>query len=741
MKKSVKFLITLTIIFAGIILLFIPTIKGIKYGLDLQGGYEILYKIEPLTKGEKLTESDLDKTYKAIVDRIDTLGVSEPVITIEGKNTLRIQLPGVKDAEEAKDMISTVGLLSFRDTSDNLLMTSEILGKNGASADTNTQTLKPIVKLNIKDTDKFYKVTKEISKTTDNRIVIWLDYDEDTDSFKEQSETCGNEENNKCLSAAYVEEGLNSSNVIIQGNFTKEKVNRLVDLINAGSLPTKLVEDSTPHSVSASFGYKTIEKCGLAGIIAIGLISLLLIFKYRFCGLISSVSLLLYSLLTFLIFNGIGGVLTLPGIAALILGIGMAVDSSIISVERIKEEYKGDLKDAAKKGNKMSLSAIIDANLTTFIVALILYIFGESTIKGFATMLMVSIIVTIIAMVAINVFLIKKAAYSEIFKDKPQMFFGRVKEKPKFDYVKMNKYALIVLALIVVSGIVFGFVNKINFGVDFSGGTSIDMTSEKSIDYGKILPIVDKYGVNEYSNYVGTTKEGYVKLNKILSEKDTKIITEKFNELGINASIKEISTMVVKNLTKNAVYSLIIAFIAIIIYVAIRFNFNFGISGLAALFHDVMIIIITFIIFKIEFNFIVVAALLTIIGYSINDTIVVFDRMRENKEIMFKNKLTTKENLKKLVNESMNDVIVRNILTSVTAIISTLTLLFLGVNGIYTFNMAILIGLLAGCISSIIFAPNLWRILEGKKLNKTKKPKVKKYNKEVEELSIKGINS
>lgn len=741
MKKSVKFLITLTIIFAGIILLFIPTIKSIKYGLDLQGGYEILYKIEPLTKENKLTENDLDKTYKAIVDRIDTLGVSEPVITIEGKNTLRIQLPGVKDAKEAKDMISTVGLLSFRDTNDNLLMTSEILGKNGASADTNTQTLKPIVKLNIKDTDKFYKVTKEVSKMTDNRIVIWLDYDENTDSFKEQTDTCGAEENNKCLSAAYVEEGLNSSNVIIQGNFTKEKVNRLVDLINAGSLPTKLVEDSTPHSVSASFGYKTIEKCGLAGIIAIGLISLLLIFKYRFCGLISSISLLLYSLITFLIFNGIGGVLTLPGIAALILGIGMAVDSSIISVERIKEEYKGDLKDAARKGNKMSLSAIIDANLTTFIVALILYIFGESTIKGFATMLMVSIIVTIIAMVAINVFLIKKAAYSEIFKDKPQMFFGRVKEKPKFEYVKMNKYALIVLALIVVSGIIFGFVNKVNFGVDFSGGTSIDMTSEKSIDYDKILPIVNKYDVNEYSNYVGTTKEGYVKLNKILSEKDTKIITEKFNELGINASINEISTMVVKNLTKNAIYSLIIAFVAIIIYVAIRFNFNFGISGLAALFHDVMIIIITFIIFKIEFNFIVVAALLTIIGYSINDTIVVFDRMRENKEKMFKNKLITKEDLKKLVNESMNDVIVRNILTSVTAIISTLTLLFLGVNGIYTFNMAILIGLIAGCLSTIIFAPNLWRILEERNLNKTKKTKVKKYKKEVEELSIKGINS
>ncbi len=740
MRKSVKFIIVLSVLLISTVILFIPTIKSIKFGLDLQGGFEILYKIFPLNTDDKiLTEEDLNNTYKAIVNRIDTLGVSEPVITIEGKNTLRIQLPGVKDATEAKEMISTIGLLSFRDTNDNLLMTSEILGKNGASVDTNPQTLKPIVKLNIKDTSQFYKVTKSISKTSDNRIVIWLDFDESENSFTNEASTCGNESNSKCLSAAYVEEGLNSSEVIIQGNFTKEKVERLVDLINSGSLPTRLSEYSTPHSVSASFGHKTIEKCGIAGLITIGIISLILIYKYRFCGLITSVSLIIYSLLTFLIFNGIGGVLTLPGIAALILGIGMAIDSSIISIERIKDVYNKDLKEAVKKGSKMSLSAIIDANITTFIVALILYIFGESTIRGFATMLIVSIIVTVISMVIINASLIKKAASSGIFKDKPSSFFGRMIKKPNYDYVKINKYALGAFILILLTGLAFTFINKINFGVDFTGGTSINMISDKKIEYEKILPILENYDIEEYSNYAGSTKEGYIKLNKILTEKDTEIITQEFNNLGINTSINEISTMVVKNLTKNAIYSLLLSFIAIIIYVAIRFNFNFGISGIAALFHDVLMIMIIFIIFKIEFNFIVVAALLTIIGYSINDTIVVFDRIRENKKLMFNNKIKDEEDLKILMNESMNDVLSRNIFTTITTIISVLTLIFMGVNGIYTFNIAILIGLIGGCISTIIFAPNLWRILEIKNIGKKKEDK--KGSKELEELNIKGINS
>lgn len=732
MKKLTKLIILYVVLFIISIVLFIPTLKNINFGLDLQGGFEILYKIEPLSGKKELTTDDLNNTYKAIVNRIDTLGVSEPVITFEGENTLRIQLPGVEDEKEAKEIISTIGLLSFRDTSDNLLMSSDILGSGGASVDTNSETLRPVVKINIKDTSTFYKVTSEVSKKSDNRIVIWLDFDEETDSFKDSESTCGTEENKKCLSAAYVNEGLNSTNVIIEGNFTKEKVTRLAELINSGSLPTKLVEDSTPHSVSASFGAKTIEKCGIAGLITLSLIFALLIIKYRVSGVLTSISLTTYSLLTFAIFNLIGGVLTLPGIAALILGIGMAVDSSIILVERVKDQYKNNLKEAFEKGSHSSLSAIIDANVTTLIIAVILYIFGQSSIKGFATMLIISIVVTIISMVIINRLLIKYFVNTGVFDEKFVLLFGKKNKETKIDFVKNSKYLLISFIIILLTGIIFYFIKGINLGVDFSGGTNITLVSEKNFDIKELTNYVSDYEIDEYNYYVGASKEGYIKLNEIIKEEDKEEIISKYENLGIDVSINEISTMVVKNLTKNAVYSLLIAFVAIIIYIAIRFSFTFGVSGLIALIHDVILILVAFILLRLQFNFIVIASILTIIGYSINDTIVIFDRIREN-NIMVK----TKEDLSNVVNKSLNNILVRNIMTSVTTIIAVLSLLVLGVNEIFTFNVAILIGLIGGTISSLIFAPNLWRILEVRNLKKPKKaPK-----KELDELSIKGINS
>jgi len=730
MKKITKLIILCVLTLLITIVSFIPTLKNINFGLDLQGGFEILYKVLPLSGNGKVTDEDLNNTYKAIVNRIDTLGVSEPVIIFEGDNTLRIQLPGVEDEKEAKEIISTIGLLSFRDTSDNLLMSSDILGKGGASVDTDSQKLRPVVKLDIKDTKTFYEVTTNVSKLSDNRIVIWLDYEDGVDSYNFHKDTCGTEEDTKCLSAAYVEEGLNSSSVIIQGNFTKEKVTRLAELINAGSLPTKLVEDSTPHSVSASFGAKTIVKCGIAGIITLLLITVLLVFKYRLSGLMTSLSLLVYSLLTFVIFNLLGGVLTLPGIAALILGIGVSVDSAIIFIERIKEEYKNKITEAYELGSKESMSAIIDANITTLIIAIILYIFGQSSIKGFATMLIISIVVTAISMLIINRFFIKSLVYNSNLSFKS--LFGNKNREKNINFVKISKYCLITFAIILLTGVVFYFVRGINFGIDFSGGTNITIVGKEEFDIEEVKDYLKDYYIDEYSYYVGTKKEGYIKLNKIIGEEEKEKILSKYNELGLDVSIDEISTMVSENLTKNAIYSLLISFVAIIIYIAIRFSFSFGLSGLLALVHDVILIVVTFIIFNIQFNFIIIAALLTIIGYSINDTIVIFDKIRSSKK-----KINNKEDLKAVLNESLNKILTRNIMTSITTMFAIISLIVIGVNDIFTFNLAILIGVLGGTISSLIFAPNLWMLLEIRNLNKPKR----EVKKELDELSIKGINS
>ena len=320
MKKVLKpILISLIILVVGVLLIK-PTLKDISYGIDLQGGFEILYNVKPLVEGEELTSDDLQKTYSAIVNRIDTLGVSEPVITIEGDNLIRIQLPGVSNEEEARERISTTAVLSFRDVNDNLLMTSDVLGRNGATAEPNQQMPGTYqVKLSIKNTAKFYDVTKELSKKEqpNNLMVTWLDFEDGKDSYESQKENCGNDGNMKCISAAGVNEGLSSSDVVITGNFSQEEAQKLAELINSGSLPTKLTEEATPKSVSPSFGEETILKTGIAGLVAFALISLILIFRYRISGLIGTICLFAYALLVFIIFNAVDGVLTLTGICCI----------------------------------------------------------------------------------------------------------------------------------------------------------------------------------------------------------------------------------------------------------------------------------------------------------------------------------------------------------------------------------------------------------------------------------------
>ena len=234
MKKLFKPIIILLVIVIGGILLVKPTLDNISYGIDLKGGFEILYRVEPLEKDGVINEDSLSKTYSAIVDRIDTLGVSEPVITVEGENLIRVQLPGVSNEEEARERISTTAVLSFRDVNDNLLMTSEVLDKGGARAEVNSQMPgKYLVSLDIKDTSKFYEVTKNVSQMVENNIIVtWLDFEEGVDSFNEYGrENCNDM---KCLSAANVNEGLNSSTVTITGNFTKEEAELLAEYINNG---------------------------------------------------------------------------------------------------------------------------------------------------------------------------------------------------------------------------------------------------------------------------------------------------------------------------------------------------------------------------------------------------------------------------------------------------------------------------------------------------------------------------
>jgi len=736
-NKKIKTLfgvVLTTAIMGSSIYLCVPIFKNINYGLDLQGGFEVLYQIEALD-GSELDSDMVYNTYKAILKRVDILGVNEPEITIEDNNRIRIALAGIKNQDEAREAISVSAVLSFRDANDNLLMTSDVLG--GQAKVTSDKYGRPAISLSIKDTEKFYNVTNKVKDMDNNVIVIWLDYNENTDSYFKEQENCGALSTSRCLSAARVTEAF-ASDVIIQGNFTTEEAKSLVELINSGSLPTKLEEISS-RTVEATYGEASLNKTLVAGIIGIVLVVVLLILIYHFSGFIAGTALTLYTMASFLVFYLIEGTLTLPGIAAMLLGIGMAVDASVITFERIKDELKigKDLNTSVKLGNKESLSSIIDANITTIIVAVILFIFGQSSVKGFATMLIINIILTVLIMVFLSKYAITLFAKSGCFDNKINLFIGLPKKKikkdkeiripfKKLDFVKSRKIMLPVIFVIIVIGVVYSLVNGFNFAVDFTGGTSITIDTLENV-------ALEDYNVSKINKTKDSTT--IVIEEKLSKEEIKKLSTELESEYGVQTDIFVVSDMVKKELIKNAIFALLISIIGIIIYVSFRFRFNYAVSGIIALVHDVLVTIIFFGIFGLEIDSIFIAAILTIIGYSINDTIVTFDMVRKN----YNNKNNvTMDDLSEIVNDSVRLMFFRTIMTTVTTLIPILCLILFGASEILTFNLALLVGFIAGVFSSIYVSNQLWLILEKRRLSK---PKKKEENiDEIDELQIKGIN-
>lgn len=759
-KTKLSLLIaTLIILVAIIIGLIIPIFSSINFGLDLQGGFEVLYKLESLD-GDKVTSDMANATYKTLSRRVDVLGVSEPEIVIEGNDKIRVKLAGVKNPDDAREILGKAANLTFRDTSDNLLMNSSVLKSGGAKTGRNANGL-PVVSLSVKDKDKFYEQTLKISQQQDNRIVIWLDFDEETDSFISEQNKCG-DGNSKCLSAATVSQGF-ASDVIIEGNFTADEVTTLVDLINSGSMPTKLTEISS-RTVDASFGEGSLYATLTAGVIGIVLIMVLMTAIYKVSGIISSISILLYTFLVFLTFYLIGGVLTLPGIAALVLGIGMAVDSNVLTFERIKEELRTgrSLKQAFEEGSKRSFSTILDSNLTTLLVAIILFIFGESSVKGFATMLIISIIVTILSMVFITKWILKKFINTNKFDKKTNLLLGikntnikdisksKNKEKKvfdtkvKIDFVKPRKKVFIFSSLVIVIGAVFTLVYGFNLSVDYKGGSSVTISGEKELDKKQIKKYFEskEYTVSDIS-YINEETGVYLKLDDTLDQEEIKTVQQEVDNLDTTQSIKTdigvVSNIVKKELTKNAILSIIFASIGIVVYVGIRYTFSYAISAIIALLHDALFVVALFSIFRFEVSTIFIAAILAIIGYSINNTIVVFDRIRENIKDVYEDKLKNKEELFDVVNLSLRQTFFRSLMTTLTTMLPVIMLLFFGSHSIFEFNIAMFIGLVVGTYSSLFIASQIWYEIEKKNVGKNKKEKKRFFDVEDDELDEKVI--
>lgn len=750
-NKKIKVIFTtiiLILLISVVGFLFVPLFGNLKFGLDLQGGFEILYKVESID-GSNMTKDKLMATYKTLSKRIDSLGVSEPEIILEGNDKIRVKLAGVSNPEQARSQLSTVATLSFRDTEDKLLMTSDVLKAGGAKISQDSAG-NPAVLLSVKDKDKFYEVTNTVKDYDKNMIVIWLDYNEMTDSYEKEGTLCGTSESN-CLSAATVSQGF-ASDVIIQGNFTSEEVSNLVDLINSGSLPSKLTELSS-KTVGASFGDETLTKTLIAGIVGIACIGLVLILIFHFAGVISTISIILYTFLVFLVFWVVGGVLTLPGIAALVLGIGMAVDSNVITFSRIKDElYKGkNLPLAFKEGSKSSFSAILDSNLTTLLVAIIMFIFGESSIKGFATMTIITVVVTMFTMVLITGWLMKLFVKTDFFNNKTNLFIGVKKtdipnvskneQVKKTPFVKVNflKYPKLLSALsvtIILVGTALIAVKGLNLGIDYKAGTDITITTEEKLTEKELKKDLNELKLKA-SNLEITETEAVIRIDDALDGETVKTTNTYFEDkYDAKVNIGVVSNVVKKELVKNAIISVFVALIGIILYVSVRFKFSYAVAGVITLIHDIAIMIALFGILRLEVSSMFIAALLAIIGYSINDTIVIFDRIRENAA---KEDKLTKEKLQELANRSIQQTFTRSLYTSLTTLIPVIALIFLGSKEIFTFNIAMIFGLIAGTYSSIFIAVAIFVAIEKRNLGKKKKNK-KVYTDEFTEKKIKGIN-
>ncbi|WP_110927061.1 protein translocase subunit SecDF [Bacillus massiliglaciei] len=742
-SRIVAFFLIILLIFSAMGATSKGILGNIKLGLDLQGGFEVLYKVKPL-KGEKVTQEMLNSTARALDKRVNVLGVSEPSIQIEGDDRIRVQLAGVKDQNNAREILSTQAQLSFRDYNDKEMMTGADLKEGGAKQ--TFQENKPVVEVTLKDADQFTEISKQISSLEypNNVLAIWLDFKEGEDSYKD-SDTHDN-----MISAPTVRDVFATNKVIIEGNFTVDEAKELADLLNAGALPVNLQEEYST-SVGAQFGAEALDKTIFAGIIGIGLIYLFMLLYYRFPGFIAVITLSIYIFLTLLVFDWMNAVLTLPGIAALILGVGMAVDANIITYERIRDELKlgRTPKEAFAEGNKNSLSTIFDANLTTLLAAAVLFYYGTSSVKGFATTLIISILMSFItAVFGTRLFLglwVKSGAFDKrpgwLGVSKKRIIPNASKKKidllvmptryDKLDFVKRRKLFYTLSALVTVIGIVFLFVFKMNLGIDFTSGTRIELSSDKALTTEQIEGEMTALGIEPKDIRLAgeNNQTGIVRTVGVLNKDEIAELKDHFKEdLGAEPNVSTVSPTIGKELAKNALIATLIASIGIILYVTIRFEWRMALPAVLALLHDAFFVITIFSVLRLEVDITFIAAILTIVGYSINDTIVTFDRIREN--LKRAKRINTAEELEEIANISIRQTLTRSINTVLTVLVTVVALMIFGSEAIRNFSIALFIGMVVGVYSSLLIASQLWVDLKIKELKKKGSLNTEKKEKE-----------
>ncbi len=689
--------------------------RNIKLGLDLAGGVSITYQ----TVEENPSSEDMADTVYKLQQRVSQYS-TEASVYQEGNNRIAIEIPGVNDANVILEELGQPGTLEFQDPSGNVVLEGTDIAdaQAGAQQTSTTGATEYVVQLTMTDdgAEKFAQATEE---NVGQQISIIYD--------------------GEVISSPVVQQAIEDGQAVINGMSSYEEAESLASYIRIGGLSLEL-QELRSNVVGAQLGGEAIRTSLLAGAIGLAIVCVFMCFVYLLPGLASSLALLIYTGLVILLLNAFDITLTLPGIAGIILSIGMAVDANVIIFARVKEEISAGIsvRSALKNGFHKALSAIVDGNVTTLIAAVVLGIMGTGSVRGFAQTLALGVIVSMFTALVITRIIIF-SFYAVGIRDKK--FYAKVKKaREPIPFLKHRK----VFFAISIAAILIGFVamgiqsargnGALNYSMEFMGGTST--TVEFNEDYtieeleSQVVPVVE-----EATGEAGVQTQKVQDSNQVIIKTQTLDLTqrealntaleENFGVAEENITSENISSTVSSEMRRDAIVSVLVASVFMLLYIWFRFkDIRFAASAILALLNDVLFVLTFYAVARVSVGNTFIACMLTIVGYSINATIVIFDRIREELRIQKKN-----ESLEVLVNRSITETLTRSIYTNLTTFIMVAVLFILGVSSIREFAGPLMVGVAGGTYSSICVTGALWYVLRtrfGKKDAPAVKGKKKK---------------
>ncbi len=704
---------------------------GIKQGLDLAGGVSITYQV---VGDEDPSTEDMDDTIYKLQQRVQGYS-TEAQVYKEGTDRINIEIPGVSDANSILEDLGRPGALYFiaqTDAQGNQNYSYTGAGATGYSLNKTIEELQADGSIVLEGTDVEAADGGSGSDSLGNsQFVVDLVFTS-TGATKFADATTKAYANNQSIGIYYdgdfisvpnVEAALTDGRAQITGMGTFEQAERLASQIRIGGLKLEL-EELRSNVVGAQLGEEAVRTSLLAALIGLVIIALFMIIVYRVPGLASVLALIIYTCLIVICLNIFELTLTLPGIAGIILSIGMAVDANVIIFARIREEITvgKTVRNAIDTGFQKALSAIVDGNVTTLIAALVLGIKGSGTVKGFAYTLGLGIVLSMFTALFVTR-LILKAFFTVGLKD--VKFYGTNKEKGTVNFLAKKNIFFVCSAAVIILGFVFMGINSattgkvLNYSLDFVGGTSTNVTFNEDLD----LAAIDADVVPVFTDITG---DGAVQVQKVAGSNEVIFKTRELNlsereqlnnalveNFGVNEELitaETISSTISSEMKNDAIIAVIIATICMLIYIWFRFkDIRFAASSVAALVHDVLVVLAFYAVAKVSVGSTFIACMLTIVGYSINATIVIFDRIRENLGTMLK-----KDSLEDLVNKSISQTLSRSIFTSLTTFIMVAALYVLGVTSIKEFALPLMVGIVCGTYSSVCITGALWYVLRTK---------------------------